>query len=123
MKSETAQAVTEKATVIKATEEKSVHGQDVKHKEQESTGSKNSTDELISNRDSMGTELPAVMERLAKLNDMCVATAMKCEEKLQKRAAELSGNELEEVLSILSESALLQRLRPCIEPPSSSMKP
>ena len=32
------------------------------HKEQESTGSKNSTDELISNRDSMGTELQAVME-------------------------------------------------------------
>ena len=54
---------------------------------------------------------------------MCVAKAMKSEEKSQKRAAELSGNELEEALSILSESALLQRLRPCIEPPSSSMKP
>ena len=54
---------------------------------------------------------------------MCVAKAMKCEEKSQKRAAELSGNELEEALSILSESALLQRLRPCIEPPSSSVKP
>ena len=54
---------------------------------------------------------------------MCVAKAMKSEEKSQKRAAELSGNELEEALSILSESALLQRLRPCIEPLSSSMKP
>ena len=49
---------------------------------------------------------------------MCVAKAMKYEEKSQKRAAEFSGNELEEDLSILSE-----RLRPCIEPPSSSVKP
>ena len=78
---------------------------------------------LTSNRDSMSTELPAVMERLAKLNDMCDAKAMKCEEKSQRRAAELSGNELEEDLSILSGNALLQRLRPCIEPPSSSVKP
>ena len=53
---------------------------------------------------------------------MCVAKAMKSEEKSQKRAAELSGNELE-ALSILSESALLERLRPCVEPLSSSMKP
>ena len=53
---------------------------------------------------------------------MCVAKAMKCEEKSQKRAAELSANELKEALSLLSESALLQRLRPCIEPPFSSMK-
>ena len=52
-----------------------------------------------------------------------VAEAMKCEEKSQKRAAELTGNELKEALSILSVSALLQQLRPCIEPPSSSMKP
>ena len=54
---------------------------------------------------------------------MCVGKAMKCEEKSQKRAAELSGNELEEALSILSESAMLQGPRPCIEPLSSSMKP
>ena len=47
---------------------------------------------------------------------MCVAKAMKCEEKSQKRAAELSGNELEEALSILSESELLKGSRPCIEP-------
>ena len=31
---------------------------------------------------------------------------MKSEEKSQKRAAELSGNELEEALSVLSENAL-----------------
>ena len=54
---------------------------------------------------------------------MCVAKAMKCEEKSQKRAAELSGNEPEEALSILSESELLKGSRPCIEPSSSSMKP
>ena len=71
----------------------------------------------------MGTELQAVVERLAKLNDMRVAKAMKSEEKSQKRVAEPSGNELEEALSILSESALLQGPRPCIEPSSSSVKP
>ena len=34
----------------------------MKLKKQESSGSKNSTDELISDRDSVGTELQAVME-------------------------------------------------------------
>ena len=43
---------------------------------------------------------------------MSVAIAMKCEEKSQKRAAE---NELEDALSILSESALLQRLESCVD--------
>ena len=71
----------------------------------------------------MNAELSAVVERLVKLNDMCVAKAMKCEEQSQKRAAELSGNKLKEALSILSESALLRRLRPCTEPPTNSMKP
>ena len=51
----------------------------MQQKQQESSGSKKSTDELISNRDSVNTELQVVVERLAKLNDMCVAKAMKCE--------------------------------------------
>ena len=95
--------------------------QHVQHIEQQSSGSKKSTDELISDRDSVSTELQAVVEWLAKLNDMCVAKAIKSEEKSQKCAAEFSGNELEEALSILSVNALLQRPRPCIEP--QSMKP
>ena len=55
-----------------------------------------------------------------KLNDMCIAKAMRCEEKSQSRAAEPVGNEFEDALSIQSESALLQQPGPCIEPPSSS---
>ena len=43
--------------------------QDVKHKEQESSGSKKSADELTSDRDLVNTELSAVMEYLAKLKD------------------------------------------------------
>ena len=62
--------------------------------------SKNFADELISDKDTVGTNLHAVMEVLAKLNDMCVAKAMKSAEKLQKRAAEPSGTEVEEAVSI-----------------------
>ena len=43
-----------------------------------------------------------------ELDDVCVAKTMTYEEKSQRRAAELSGSELKETLSILSESALLQ---------------
>ena len=61
-----------------------------------------------------------MVQYLDKLNDMCFAKAMRCEEKSQRCSAEPVGNELEEVLSIQFESALLQQPRPCIEPPSSS---
>ena len=92
----------------------------MQQKQQESSGSKKSSDELISNRDSVNTELQAVVSD-SPSSMTCVAKAMKCEEKSEKRAAELFGNELEEALSTLSESALLRLLRPCIELPS--MKP
>ena len=48
-----------------------------------------------------------MVEYLDKLKDVCVAKTMTCEEKSQRRAAEIAG--LKEALSILSESALLQR--------------
>ena len=51
---------------------------------------------------------------------MSFAKAMRCEEKSQRCAAEPVGNELEEALSIQSESALLQQPRPCFETPFSS---
>ena len=59
----------------------------MKYKEQESSGSKKSAGELTSDRDLVNTELSAVMENLANLNDMCVAKAMPCEEKSQRCAA------------------------------------
>ena len=96
------QKLTQQNKVTKVSKE-----QDVKYKEQESSGLKKSAGELTSDRDSANAELSAVVEYLAKLNDMCVAKAMTYEEKSQRRAAEIAG--LKEALSILSESALLQR--------------
>ena len=51
---------------------------------------------------------------------MSFAKAMRCEEKSQRCAAEPVGNELEEALSVQSESALLQQPRPCFVNPFSS---
>ena len=50
-----------------------------------------------------------MVEYLDELDHVCVAKTMTYEEKSQRRAAELSENELKETLSILSDSALLQR--------------
>ena len=81
----------------------------MQYKEQESSGSKKSADELTSDRDLVDTELTAVMEYLANLNDMCVVNVMPCEEELQRRAAEPCGlGGLEEALSILSASELME---------------
>ena len=54
----------------------------------------------------MNAELSAMVEYLAKLDDMCVAKVMTYDEKSQRRAADVAG--LKEALSILSESTLLQ---------------
>ena len=81
----------------------------MQYKEQESSGSKKSADELTSDRDLVDIELSAVKEYLAHLNDMCVVNVMPREEELQKRAAEPCGPRgLEEALSILSESELME---------------
>ena len=66
----------------------------------ESSGLKKSAGELTSDRDPVNAELSAVVEYLAKFNDMCVAKVMKCEEKPQRRAAETAG--LKEALSVHS---------------------
>merc|ERR1712227_879743 len=96
------QKITHENKVTKAAKE-----QDVKYKEQESANLKKSASELTSDRDSANSELSAVVQYLAKLNDMCVAKAETYEEKVRRRTAEISG--LKEALSILSESAFLQK--------------
>ena len=63
--------------------------------------------ELTSDRDPANAELSAVAGYLDKLKDARVAKTITYEEKSQRRAAEIAG--LCEVLSTLSESALLQR--------------
>ena len=67
------------------------------------------TGELTSDKDHVNAELSAVVEYLDELDDVCVAKTRTYEEKSQRRAAELSENELKETLSILSESSLLRR--------------
>ena len=62
--------------------------------DQESSGLKKVASELTSDRDHVNAELSAVAECLTKLNDMCIAKAMKSES--QERAAEHCGNELNE---------------------------
>ena len=57
-------------------------------KEQEISGLKKSVGELTVDRDHVNAELPAMVEYLAELNDICVAKAMRCGEKSQRRAAE-----------------------------------
>merc|ERR1712136_381107 len=79
----------------------------LENKEQESANLKKSAGELTSDRDSSNAELSAVVQYLAKLNDMCVAKAETYEEKVRRRTAEIAG--LKEALSILSESAFLQK--------------
>ena len=96
------QKVTQENKVTKVSKE-----QDVKYKEQESANLKKSAAELTSDRDSSNAELSAVVQYLAKLNDMCVAKAETYEEKVRRCTAEIAG--LKEALSILSESAFLQK--------------
>merc|ERR1712012_1154399 len=96
------QKVTQENKVTKVSKE-----QDVKYKEQKSANLKKSAGELASDRDSSNAELSAVVQYLAKLNDMCVAKAETYEEKVRRRTAEIAG--LKEALSILSESAFLQK--------------
>ena len=96
------QKVTQENKVTKVSKE-----QDVKYKEQESANLKKSAGELTSDQDSSNAELSAVVQYLAKLNGMCVAKAETYEEKARRRTAEIAG--LKEALSILSESAFLQK--------------
>ena len=78
----------------------------MQYKEQESSGSKKSADELTSDRDLVDVELSAVMEYLTNLNDMCVVNVIPCEEELRRRVTVTA--ELEEALYILSESELME---------------
>merc|ERR1719238_118273 len=104
---ETAQAEYEKETkeneIRKVTME-----QDVKYKTKEFTELDQSIAENSSDRDAVQAELPAVLEYLKKLEDMCIAKPESYEERVARREAELAG--LREALEILEgEAVLLQR--------------
>ena len=81
--------------------------QDAKHKGENSGALKKKVGEWTGDKECATVELPAVVERLSKLNDMCAAKAEQYAETVERRTAEIAG--LKEALSILSEGALLQR--------------
>merc|ERR1719313_558372 len=84
--------------------------QDVKYKTKESAGLDKSTSEAVSDRESVQAELDALVEFLAKLDEMCVAKAEPYAERKRRREAELAG--LKEALNILEgEAVLLQESR------------
>jgi len=86
---------------------KAAKDQDVKYKTAEAAGLDKSIAELSADKESTNTELSAVMEYFAKLQERCVAKPESYEERKARREAEISG--LKEALSTLeNESAFVQ---------------
>merc|ERR1719313_1098517 len=84
--------------------------QDLKYKSQEITNLKKTLKETTDDRSGVQTELDAINEYFAKINEQCIEKAEPYEETKQRRADEIAG--LKEALSILSgEAVLLQQSR------------
>merc|ERR1719213_1323653 len=86
--------LTQENKITKATKE-----QDVKYKTQEFQGLDKEIAELSADRETMQTELDAVLEYDAKIKDECIAKPETYEERKRRRDAEIAG--LKEALSIL----------------------
>merc|ERR1719160_1291596 len=93
---------TQENKVNKATME-----QDVKYKTKEYTSLDKAIAENTGDRDSLQTELDAVLDYYEKLKDRCIAKPETYEERKKRREAEIAG--LKEALSILEGQAFLQR--------------
>jgi len=102
-------AVAEYEEMTKANEiEKASHTQDVKYKVKEAKELDKTAAELKADRSNEQSELDAVLEYLATLQDECIAKPEPYEEKVRRREAEIAG--LKEALQTLeSETALVQR--------------
>jgi len=85
--------------VTKATKE-----QDVKYKTKEFTSTDKDIADLTSDRDSLQTELDAVLEYDTKIKAQCIAKPETYEERKKRREAEIAG--LKEALSILEGQAV-----------------
>merc|ERR1719217_468594 len=82
--------------------------QDVKYKTAEFKGLDKAIVELSSDKETEETELSAVLEYLAKLEDRCIAKPESYEERKRRREAEIEG--LKQALTILEEeTAFVQR--------------
>jgi len=91
--------------VTKATKE-----QDIKGQTQEFKAADQNIAELSGDRESVRTELAAVNDYLAKVNERCIAKPETYEDRKARRESEIAG--LKEALNILqSETALIQRKR------------
>merc|ERR1712232_238770 len=89
---------------------KATKAQDVKYKSKEISELAKSIADSSSDRTSIHTELDAVVEYLAKLEQMCIAKPEPYAERKARREAEIAG--LREAISILeNNAALLQRSR------------
>merc|ERR1719174_2022352 len=87
---------------------KKMKEQDVKYKTKEYTGLDKAVTEHTSDRDGAQEELDAVLDYLAKLDDMCIAKPESYSERARRREAEIDG--LRQALSILeSETAFVQK--------------
>merc|ERR1719156_460658 len=87
---------------------KTTKEQDAKYKSQEATSLDKTIAELSSDKDTINTELSAVLEYYGKIKERCVAKPETYEERKARREAEIAG--LKEALSVLeSETAFMQR--------------
>jgi chromosome segregation ATPase len=79
--------------------------QDLKYKSQEITGLKKVLKETTDDKSGVQTELDAILEYLAKINEQCIEKAEPYEEIKKRREDEIAG--LKEALSILDGDAVL----------------
>merc|ERR1719160_619175 len=111
-KEETAEASAHEA-FEKMTQEnkitKASKGQDIKYKSEEAAATDKDIAEMASDRATTSTEHAAVLEYLEKLDSRCVAKPETYESRKQRRDAEIAG--LKEALSILEQTALVQRAK------------
>jgi peptidoglycan hydrolase CwlO-like protein len=88
--------------------EKTAKQADVRYKTAQATDLDKAVAETTSDRSSVQAELDAVLEYLAKLEEQCIAKAEPYEERVQRRASEITG--LKQALEILEgEAVLLQQ--------------
>jgi len=88
--------------ITKATKEK-----DVEYKTKEAASLDKTIGELSADRETVSSELSAVSEYLAKLNERCIAKPETYESRKARREAEIAG--LKEALAVLSETSFAQR--------------
>merc|ERR1712048_391312 len=82
-------------------------GKDIEYKTKEAASLDKTVGELSADRETANSELSAVNEYLAKLNERCVAKPETYEARKGRREAEIAG--LKEALAVLSETSFAQR--------------